>query len=69
MVIAWKSKDLSNENIKPPATSDNSVNSRLGYFNVPKFRVEFNGCCSKPDRVTFASKKIINLYAHFETKS
>ena len=69
MVIVWKSKDLSNENIKLPATSDNCINSRLGCFNIPKFRVEFNGSCSKPDRVTFASKKIINLHATFETKS
>ena len=29
MVMAWKSKCLSNESIKPPAKSDNSLNPRL----------------------------------------
>ena len=29
MVMAWKSKGLSNESIKPPAKSDNSLNPRL----------------------------------------
>lgn len=42
-VLAWKSKDLSDENIKPSATPDNSVNPRLDYFNNPKFQVEFYG--------------------------
>ena len=35
MVMPWKSKDLSNESSKPPATSDNSLNSRQNYFNNP----------------------------------
>ena len=29
MVMAWKSKGLSNESIKPPAKSVNSLNPRL----------------------------------------
>ena len=40
---AWKSIDLSDESIKPLATSDNSLNLILDYFNNPKFEVEFNG--------------------------
>ena len=33
----WKSKGLSDESIKPFATSDNSLNPRLDYFNNLKF--------------------------------
>ena len=43
--MACKSKGLSNESIKPPATSDNSLNPKLSYFNYSKFRVEFSGSC------------------------
>ena len=32
-----KSKGLSSESIEPPATSDNSLNLRLDYFNNPQF--------------------------------
>ena len=43
--MTWTSNGLSDENIKPPATSDNSVSPSLDYFNNPIFRVEFNGSC------------------------
>ena len=33
----WKSIGLTDEKIKPLATSDNSLNPRLDYFNNPKF--------------------------------
>ena len=36
----------------------NSLVPTLDYFNNPKFRVEFNGRCLKPDRVTFPPEKI-----------
>ena len=35
--MTWKSRGLSNESIKTPATSDNSLNPKLDYFNNPKF--------------------------------
>ena len=35
--MMWKSRGLSNESIKAPATSDNSLNPKLDYFNNPKF--------------------------------
>ena len=31
-VTAWNSKGLSDENIKPPSTSDNSLNPGINYF-------------------------------------
>ena len=30
-VLSWQSKGISNENIKPPTTSDNSLNPELWY--------------------------------------
>ena len=62
MAMAWKSKRIPDESIKPPAKSENSLKPRLGYLNNSKFRVEFYGSCLKPDKVTFAPNKIINFY-------
>ena len=41
-VLSWKSKGLSAESIKPPATSDNSLTPILSYYGT-KTRVKFNG--------------------------
>ena len=53
---------LWNESIKPPATSDNSLNPRLDHYNNPKFLVEFNGSCLKTDSACF-NYETISLYA------
>ena len=45
-ISSWKSKGLSNETIKPPATSDNSLNPIVNYY-VTKVRLEFRGSCLK----------------------
>ena len=50
--MGWKSEGLTDENIKPPTTSGNSLITRLDHFNSPKFEVEFNGSCLKPDRIS-----------------
>ena len=39
-VSSWKSKGLSSESIKPPATSDNSLTPALNYYGT-KTRVKF----------------------------
>ena len=49
---------MSNESIKPPATSGYSLDLKVDYFNNPKFWVEFNGSCLKSDSVSFNYKKI-----------
>ena len=41
-VLLWQSKDLSNENIKPPTTSDNSLTSELNYY-VTKTEIKYTG--------------------------
>ena len=39
-VLSWQSKGLSNESIKPPTTSNYSLNPRLNYYGT-KTRVQF----------------------------
>ena len=39
-VLSWRSKGISNENIKPPTTSDNGLNPKLSYYGT-KTRVKF----------------------------
>ena len=45
-VSSWKSKGLSRESIKPPATSDNSLTPELSYYGN-KVKVKFTGSCLK----------------------
>ena len=37
LVLMWKFKDLSDESIKWPATSDNSLNPKLNYLIILNF--------------------------------
>ena len=62
---SWQSKGLSNKTIKPPATSDNSLNPKVSYYGA-KARLEFRGSCLKQDKVTFSHGKIINIYIVYE---
>ena len=39
--MRWKCKVLSDESIKPTATSNNSLNPWLDYYNYLKFQVVF----------------------------
>ena len=64
-VLSWQSKRLSNESIKPPTTSNNSLNPRLSY-NDTKIKVQFTGSCLKQPKFTFTHKKIVNIYIVYE---
>ena len=64
-VLSWQSKGLSNESIKSPTRSDNSLNPRLSY-NGTKIRVQFTGSCLKQPKFTFTHKKIVNIYIVYE---
>ena len=50
-ISSWKSKGLSDESFKPPATSDNSFNATLNYYGT-KIRVKFTGSCLKQPKIT-----------------
>ena len=60
-VLSWQSKGISNESIKPPTTSNNSLNPRLSY-NDTKIKVQFTGSCLKQPKFTFTHKKVVNIY-------
>ena len=64
-VLSWKSKGLSNESIKPPTTSDNSLTPILNYYGT-KTKVSFDMSCLKQDKVTFNHGKIVNIYIVYE---
>ena len=51
-ISSWQSKGLSDETIKPPATSDNSLNPKVSYYGT-KARLEFRGSCLKQYKNTF----------------
>ena len=48
--------------IKAP---NHSITPYLNYYDT-KTRVEFNGSCSKQDKVTFKHWKVVNIYTVFE---
>ena len=64
-VLSWQSKGLSNESIKSPAISDNTINPRLNYYGV-KIRVHFTKSCLKQPKFTFTHKNIVNIYIVYE---
>ena len=64
-VLSWQSKGLSNESIKPPTTSNNSLNPRLSY-NDTKIKIKFTGSCLKQSKFTFTHKKVVNIYIVYE---
>ena len=64
-VLSWQSKGISNERIKPPTTSNNSLNPRLSY-NDTKIKVQFIGSCLKQPKFTFIHKKVVNIYIVYE---
>ena len=65
-VLSWQSKGVSNESIKPPTTSNNSLTPELSYYNNTKTRVKFKGSCLKQSNFTFTHNKILNIYIVYE---
>ena len=64
-VLSWQSKGLSNESIKPPTTTNNSLNPRLSYNDI-KIKVQFTRSCLKQPKFTFTHKKVVNIYIVYE---
>ena len=63
--LSWKSKGLSDESIKLPSSSNNSLAWALNYFDT-KTRVKFNGSCLIQDKITFTHGEIVNIYIVYE---
>ena len=62
-VLSWQSKGLSDESIKPPTTSDNSLNPELNYYGT-KTRIKFNKSCLKQSDHIYTHKKEVNIYIY-----
>ena len=64
-ITTLKSKGLSDESIKTPATSNNSLSPAFNYINA-KIQVKFDKNCLKLDKFTLDHKTVENIYIAFE---
>ena len=64
-ISSWQSKGLSDETIKPPATSDNSLTPLIDY-RINKIRVKFTGSCFKQPKISYTHGTIVNIYIVYE---
>ena len=64
-IYFWKSKDLSDERINFITTSNYINTPELSHYGT-NVRVEFNGSCSKQDKVTYNHGTIVNIYIVYE---
>ena len=60
-ISSTKSKGLSAESIKPPATSDNSLTPALNYY-ATKTRGKFTGSCLSQSKISYTHGKAVNIY-------
>ena len=51
-ISEWKPKGLSDESIKPPATSDNSLSPLIDFLDN-KIRLKFNRICLTQNKLTY----------------
>ena len=56
-----KSSGVSNEIIKPPTTTDDSLAPALTYIGI-KTREKLNGGCLEPDKIIFTHGATVNIY-------
>ena len=52
---------MSDESIKPPPTSDNSLTPLIDYYSY-NIRVKFNGSILRQPKVSYTQEKTINIY-------
>ena len=64
-ISSLKSKGLSDESIKPPFTSDNSLSPLIDYLGN-RIRLKFNRGCLKPDKIAYTHGKTVNIYIVYE---
>ena len=65
-ISSWKSKGLSDETIKPPATSDNSLSPLNDYFGN-KIRLKLNvGCLKQQNKAAYTHSTKVKIYIVYE---
>ena len=67
-ISSGKSKGLSHESIKPPTSSDNSLNPALDYYGI-KIRVKFTASCLKQSQISYNHGKVVNIYIVYELEA
>ena len=60
-VFSWQSKGLSNESIKPPTTTNNSLTTELNFYGT-KTKIKFTRSCLKQSSHILTLKKVVNIY-------
>ena len=60
-ISEWKSKGLSDESIKPPPTSDNSLTPLIDYYGY-NIRVKFNGSILRQPKFSYTHENVVNIY-------
>ena len=63
--LSWQSKGISNESIKPPTTSNNSLTPELNYYDT-KTRIRFIRSYLKQSKVSYTHRKVVNIYIVYE---
>ena len=64
-VLSWQSKGLSDESIKPPTTTNNSLTPELNYYGT-KTKIKFTESCLKLSSHILTHKKVVNIYIAYE---
>ena len=64
-VLSWQSKGISNESIKSPTTSNNSLTPELNYYGS-KTRVKFIRSCLKQSKISYTHGKVVNISIVYE---
>ena len=63
--LSWQSTGLSDESIKPPATTNNSFTPELNHYGN-KTEIKFTGSCLKQSGHILTYKKVVNIYIVYE---
>ena len=64
-VLSWQSKELSNENIKPPTATNNILTPELNDYGT-KTKIKFTRSCLKQSSHILTHKKVVNIYIVYE---
>ena len=64
-VSSWQSKGLSDESIKPPTATNNSLTPELNYYGT-KTKIKFTRSCLKQSSHILTHKNTANIYIVYE---
>ena len=65
-IIAWKCNGLSEENIKAPTRSNNSIAPGMTFFNGAKVEIKFDGGYVKQEKIIFHHGNVIHVLIVYE---